>query len=387
MQNKVDFGFGAMRLPVLNKMDATSFDYEKMEQLFDAFLEKGFTYFDTAYTYHRYEGEKAVKKALVERHPRKSFKLATKLPLRDFKDETDLETIFSEQLDNCGVSFFDAYLLHNMGYNVYEKCCRYDVFRFLERKKAEGKVLSTGMSFHDSPDLLDSILSKYGDCLDFVQLQVNYIDMDHPTIQSRKCLEIARKYGKPVTVMEPCKGGTLIKIPQEAESILKTYDPEASTASWAFRFAASQQGVSRVLSGMNSLEQVLDNCTVFQNFKPLNDKENALINEVIHVINQNTAIPCTACEYCTYHCPKKIAIPQYFVIYNSMKMMGAFSSQHAYYNNLVVAGHGRARDCIKCGLCEQACPQHLKIRQFLQNVSEKFDVGNTFPTRKTETVK
>lgn len=232
-------GFGCMRLPLLNKEDQTSFDTGTLNKLVDAFLEKGFTYFDTAYTYHNYHAEKAMREALVERHSRESFQLVTKLPLRDFKDSDDMERIFNEQLTNCGVDFFDYYLLHNMGSNVYQKCSKYGAFDFVQKKKAEGKIKVVGMSFHDTPELLDEILSKYGDKLDFVQLQINYIDWEQPNVKSRRCLEIANKHNKPVIVMEPCKGGTLINIPKEAEKLMKDYNPTASTASWALRFAAS----------------------------------------------------------------------------------------------------------------------------------------------------
>lgn len=204
LMNEQKFGFGCMRLPVIDKSDPTSFDYETICQLFDEFLKQGFRYFDTAYTYHSYHGEEAVHRALVSRHPRDSFQLATKMPLRDFKNSDDLEKIFNEQLEHCGVSFFDFYLLHNMGHNVYTKCETYGAFDFVQLKKSEGKIRFVGMSFHDSPELLDKILKKHGSGLDFVQLQINYIDWEQKYVQARRCLEVADKYNKPVTVMEPC---------------------------------------------------------------------------------------------------------------------------------------------------------------------------------------
>lgn len=378
---KADFGFGCMRLPILKQDDPASFDFEKINQLFDAFLEQGFTYFDTAYTYHGYHGEEAVRKALAERHPRSAFELATKLPLRDFKDEEDMEHIFEEQLAHCGVEYFDYYLLHNMGTNVFEKCKKYDAFGFVDRKKKEGKIRQVGMSFHDMPELLEEILSEYGQMLDFVQLQINYADWEQPNVQARRCLEIAAHFQKPVVVMEPCKGGTLVNLPQEARELLKEYDPDASAASWALRFAASQEGVVRVLSGMNTMEQVLDNTAVFQDFKPISQEEGEVIRKVTEIIEKNTPIPCTGCSYCTHGCPKDIAIPQYFALYNSIaRTTGSFSSQAAYYNNLSLK-YGKASACIGCRQCEQACPQHLAITDFLKEVAAKFEGTSFFPSR------
>ena len=379
---KVGFGFGCMRLPVLQADQPDSFDYEKIEQLFDAFLKKGFTYFDTAYTYHGYHAEEAVRKALTERYPRDSFRLATKMPLRDFRDADDMERIFSEQLEHCGVEYFDYYLLHNMGTNVYEKCKKYDAFGFVERKKAERKIRQIGMSFHDTPELLDEILAQYGGMLDFIQLQINYMDWEQPNVQSRRCLEIAHRYGKPVTVMEPCKGGTLVNLPQEADGLLKQARPDKSNASWAMRFAASQEGVTRVLSGMNTMEQIEDNGDTFLNFEPIAPQEQKIIDQVREIIEKNTPIPCTGCAYCTHGCPKNIAIPQYFALFNNVsRTTGSFSSQAAYYNNISL-NYGKASDCIGCGQCEKACPQHLPIKQFLKEVAEKFESGTSFPARK-----
>ena len=381
-KGKTDFGFGCMRLPVQQADQPESFDFEKIQQLFDAFLEKGFTYFDTAYTYHGYHGEEGVRKALVERHPRDSFQLATKLPLRDFKDEEDLERIFQEQLEHCGVEYFDYYLLHNMGTNVYEKCRKYDAFGFVAKKKEEGRIKNIGMSFHDMPELLEEILSQYGDMLDFIQLQINYMDWEQPNVQSRRCLEIACKYGKPVTVMEPCKGGTLVNLPKEAEELLRRARSDASNASWAMRFAASQEGVTRVLSGMNTLEQVEDNAGTFLNFEPVTSEEQKIIDQVKEIIEKNTPIPCTGCAYCTHGCPKGIAIPEYFALYNSIsRTTGSFSSHAVYYNNMSLR-HGKASDCIGCRQCERACPQHLPITDYLKDVAAKFEAGSSFPTRK-----
>lgn len=375
-------GFGCMRLPLLDKDDQTSFDYKTFNKLVDTFLEKGFTYFDTAYVYHGYRAEEAVREALVKRHKRDEYTLATKLPMRDFQSVADMERIFNEQLTNCSVEYFDYYLLHNVGVNAYKKACEFDSFGFGLRKKQEGKIKNFGMSFHDTPELLDEILTAHPD-LDFVQLQINYVDWDNPGIQSRRCHEVARKHGKSIIVMEPCKGGNLALVPEKAEHLMKAHNPSASVSSWAIRFAASQEGVMMVLSGMNAMEQLLDNTCYMADFKPLSKEEYQIIGQVIDIINENTAIPCTTCRYCEKGCPKNIAIPDYFALYNSAKraVTSNISSQFVYYMNLT-ANHGKAGDCIGCKQCESACPQHLKITDLLKDVSAAFDVVPAFPTKK-----
>lgn len=380
MEKKLGFGF--MRLPLLDKNDQTSFDTETLNKLVDTFLAKGFTYFDTAYVYHSYMSEVALRESLVKRHKRDAFKLATKLPMRDVRTVADQETVFNEQLEKCGVDYFDYYLLHNIGVISYKKACELDSFGFGINKKKEGKIKNLGMSFHDTPELLDEVLTAHPE-LDFVQLQLNYIDWENPSIQSRRCYEVARKHNKPIIVMEPCKGGSLAIVPEKAEKLMKEYNPEASIPSWAIRFAASLEGVYMVLSGMNTMEQVLDNTSYMADFKPLNEEECKVINQVTEIINENTAIACTTCRYCEKGCPQKIAIPDYFTLYNSTKRATTdnFSSQFVYYLNLA-ATHGRASDCIGCKECEKACPQHLKITEHLKDVSATFDVTPQFPTRK-----
>jgi uncharacterized protein len=374
-------GFGCMRLPLLNKDDQTSVDLEKLNTLVDAFIEKGFTYFDTALTYHGFKSEDFVREALVKRHRRDEYTLATKLPPRILKTEEEQERIFNEQLERCGVEYFDYYLIHNIGYSAYQQALQFDTFGFVQRMKKAGKIKNVGMSFHDTPELLDEILSAHTD-LDFVQLQINYIDWENPGIQSRRCYEVARKYKLPISVMEPCKGGSLALVPPEAEARMKAYNPSASVPSWAIRFAASQEGVFMVLSGMNTMEQVLDNSSYMADFKPINADESKIIAIVTKIINANTAIPCTFCRYCVAGCPKKIAIPDYFALYNSAKRASSdnFSSQIVYYMNLT-STHGKAGDCISCKKCEGACPQHLKVSELLKAVSEAFDNGPGLPTK------
>lgn len=371
-----DFGFGCMRLPLTDTSNPESFDYPLIEKLFDTFLEHGFRYFDTAYVYHRTHGEEAVRKALVERHERSEFELASKLPLRTFRHVSELEEIFDSQLERCGIEYFDYYLLHNMGVNVWPKAKDLGAVDLVLRKKTEGKIKKLGISFHDSPELFDKILSELADKIDFVQLQVNYADMEADGIRARECLDVAAKYNLPVTVMEPVKGGTLANIPEDAEKLLQSAQPDTSPAAWALRFAAQQKGVVRVLSGMNSMAQLEDNMKVFENMMPLTEKDNSLLTKAAEIINSQTAIPCTGCEYCLQGCPKGILIPKIFTIYNSAaRLTGGFSSEETYYTNLVLSS-AYASDCIKCGKCEQACPQHLKIRDLLENCVEKLEKNN-----------
>lgn len=374
-------GFGFMRLPLLNRDDQTSFDTETINKMVDAFLEKGFRYFDTAYVYHGYKSEIALREALVKRHDRDAFAIATKLPMRDLKSADDQARIFNEQLANCGVSYFDCYLLHNLGVSSYQKACELSSFAFGLQQKRAGKIKRFGFSFHDAPELLDEILTAHPG-VDFVQLQINYIDWENPGIQSRRCYEIARKHGKPIIVMEPCKGGTLAQLPPDAQALLKAHAPEASIPSWAIRYAAGLEGVEMVLSGMSTLAQLVDNISYMADFSPLDEAEAERVRQVVAILNQNTAIACTTCRYCEAGCPKNIAIPDYFALYNSVKRSTSdnFSSQFVYYLNLA-ARRGRAADCIGCKQCEKACPQHLEIIKHLQDVSKTFDGTPNFPSK------
>lgn len=366
-------GFGFMRLPLLDQNDQTSFDYDILNELVDTFLEKGFTYFDTALTYHNFKSEEALRKSLIERHERDEFVFATKLAPRLLKKEGDQERIFNEQLNNCGVDYFDYYLIHNLGHDAYESAKKFGTFEYMLNQKKEGKIKNVGFSFHDTPELLEQIL-KDNPNIDFVQLQLNYIDWENPGIQSRRCYEIARKYNKPIVVMEPCKGGNLVNIPDEAKKLMKNYDNKASPASWAIRYVASLDGVIMVLSGMNTLEQILDNVSYMDKFKPLNEEEHEIIDKVTDIINKDTAIQCTACNYCLNNCPQNIKIPDYFALYNSSERATTdnVSSQFVYYQNLT-ADFGKASSCIECGQCEKVCPQHIKIIDKLKKVADTFE--------------
>ena len=368
-------GFGLMRLPQLDAADPKSIDIEQVKKMVDIFLEKGFTYFDTAWMYHGFASEKAVKEVLVDRYPRESYTLATKLHAMFLKTPEDMDEIFNAQLENTGVEYFDYYLLHGLIKGSYGKMEKYDAFSWVMDKKEKGLVKSVGISFHDNAALLDEILTKHPE-IEFVQIQLNYLDWESEWIQSRQCYEVCVKHGKPVVVMEPVKGGTLASVPEEAEKLLKAAEPDMSIPSWAVRFAASLDNVMMVLSGMSSLEQMQDNVSYMEEFQPLTDEENELCFKVAEIINSQIAVPCTACSYCTDGCPKQIPIPQYFSLYNELmredlEQKGWTASFNSY--NYLAKKSAKASECIGCGQCESMCPQHLQIAELLKDVAERFE--------------
>ena len=363
-------GFGCMRLPVIDG-DQSRIDIEEFKKMVDLFQSRGFTYYDTAYVYHGGKSEEAVREAVVKRYPRNAFTVTTKMPMMKVETKEDLTRIFNEQLERLGVDYIDYYWLHAMNAERYEKAEKLKAFEFIAQKKAEGKIKHIGFSFHDSPAVLEKMLTEHPET-EYVQLQINYIDWDSPTVCGRECYEIATRHNKPVIVMEPVKGGALANVPQPVEEMFKKHNPHASVASWAVRYTASLKNVLTVLSGMSNMEQVDDNTQYMCDFKPLDGDEQAIVASVIEFIRNNVLIACTECRYCVDGCPKRICIPEFFALYNKHKLSNGQSNAPAQYRERAERG-GKPSNCVKCGLCEKVCPQHLQIRNYLKEVAKTFE--------------
>lgn len=366
---KKNFGFGCMRLPMIDG----EVDREQMCAMVDAFIENGFNYFDTAHGYVNGKSETALRDCLTSRYPRDKYILTDKLTNFFFKKQEDIRPLFEQQLEACGVDYFDFYLMHAQNvetFDFFKSCKAYETALEL---KAEGKFKHFGISFHDTADVLEQILTEYPQ-IEVVQMQFNYVDYDDPAVQSRKCYEVCKKYGKPVIVMEPVKGGNLANLPDDAKSIFDALQG-GSPANYAIRFAAGFDGIMMVLSGMSDMTQMQDNINAMRDFKPLNETELAAIDKVKEVFISKNLIPCTSCRYCTAGCPKEILIPDLFACLNAKKVFNNWNTDY-YYNSVYTTRNGKASDCIKCGKCEKACPQHLDIRELLKAVAAEFDKTN-----------
>lgn len=366
-------GFGLMRLPLINENDGTSIDVERVKKMADKFMEEGFTYFDTAAPYHGMRSEVAFREAVVKNHPRESYTITDKLSIWMIDKAEDMETFFNGQLERLGVDYLDIYLLHAVSAAKYDKIQEFKAFEFMARKKAEGKIKHVGFSFHDTAEVLDRILNDHPE-VEYVQLQLNYLDWEDENIQSRACYEVALKHGKKILVMEPIKGGSLAVVAPAVEKMFKDYNPKASVASWAVRFVASLENVEMVLSGMSDEAQVADNLSYMKEFQPLNEEEMALVMKAAEIIRNDIAIPCTACRYCVEDCPMQIAIPDYFKIYNRLKQLQGTKEQdrREEYKRLTET-HGKASSCVECGMCEGHCPQKIGIREALKEVAKSLE--------------
>ncbi|WP_337596647.1 aldo/keto reductase [Gemmiger sp.] len=363
---KKNFGFGCMRLP----MNGDQVDIAETTRMVDEFLAQGFNYFDTAHGYIGGKSELALKECLTSRYPREAYSLTDKLTDSYFKTETDIRPFFESQLEACGVDYFDFYLMHSQNADNFKKFKACRAYETAFALKAEGRIRHVGLSFHDRAEVLDQILTEYPQ-IEVVQIQFNYLDYDDIAVQSRKCYEVCRKHGKPVLVMEPVKGGSLVNLPEEAKKVLDDLHG-GSPASYAIRFAAGFPGMMMVLSGMSDLEQMKDNLSYMRDFKPLNETELAAVNKVQEIFHKMNMIPCTACRYCVEGCPKQISIPDLFAIMNIKQLHHDWNADY-YYEEVHTAPGRRASDCLKCGKCEKICPQHLPIRKLLEEIAKEFD--------------
>lgn len=359
-------GFGLMRLP----KKGLSTDIEQVKQMVDLFMEAGFNYFDTAYVY--LGSEAAIKKALVDRYPRESYTLATKLnAFLMAPTEKAAKNQFFTSLKRTGAQYFDYYLLHALMEGNYKRYDKFHIWDFVKEQKEKGLIRHFGFSFHAGPKLLEKLLIAHPE-VDFVQLQINYADWEKPSVTSRANYEIARKYGKSIVVMEPVKGGSLAKPPAAVKKMFQEYHPDMSCASWAIRFAASLDGIITVLSGMSNTEQMKDNLSYMSHFQPLNEEEQKIIQKAQRIIGKSSTIPCTACHYCVEGCPKNIPIPEIFSAMNKRLGNGQMSEAVSSYQN-AVSGKGHASECAACGQCERACPQHLSVMEYLKKCANELE--------------
>ena len=360
-----NFGFGCMRLPMIDK----DVDLKQFCDMTDAFIGAGFNYFDTAHGYIDGKSETAIRDCIAKRYPRERFLLADKLTDPYFQKEEDIRPFFMSQLELCGVDYFDFYLMHALGHTNYEKFKTCRAFETAAALKEEGLIRHIGISFHDKAEVLDMILTEQP-CIEIVQIQFNYIDYDDPAVEGRKVYDVCIKHGKPIIVMEPVKGGSLVKLPEEADRILRDLGG-GSNASYAVRFAASFPNMTMVLSGMSSMEQMEDNISAMKDFRPLDDTEMEAVRKVCEVFKSLDMIPCTGCKYCieANHCPQDILIPNVFSAFNSYQTFHNWNAKFYYNEVLTQNGHGKASDCIECGCCEDICPQHLEIRDLLKQAA------------------
>ena len=363
-------GFGFMRLPTVEVDGEKVIDIEQVKEMADLFMDAGFKYFDTARGYHGGKSEAALRQAVVERYPRASFQVATKLPAWLAKNADHARAMFDKSLRETGAGYFDNFLLHNLGEDRTKLFDDFDLWNFLREKKEAGLIRNLGFSIHDKAAVLEDVLAAHPE-VDFVQLQINYADWESETIESRACYEVARAHGLPIVVMEPIKGGSLVRLPDEAADVLRAVTPDEPLPSWALRFAASLPGVLTVLSGMSTPEQVRQNVALMRGFAPLTDEEHEALAKVRAILDGIDTVPCTDCRYCLKNCPQGVRIPAALASLNILALYrDGYRAQENYDWN---ASDGPASSCIGCGACESVCPQHIAIVKELGRAAELFE--------------
>ncbi len=363
---KKNFGFGCMRFP----MNGDAVDTEELSKMVDYFIENGFNYFDTAKPYIGGQSEPALKTCLTDRYPREAYILVDKLTSSQFEKEEEILPLFELQLERCGVDYFDFYLMHSQNKAFFEKYKKTHAYEIAFDLKKQGKVKHVGISFHDSADVLEDILTTYPE-IEVVQIQFNYIDYENKAIQARQCYDVCAKHGKPVIVMEPVKGGSLANLPEQAKQVFDDLGDRYSGASYAVRYAAGFDNIMMVLSGMSNLEQMKDNVQHMKEFKPLDEREREAVKKVCEILDSYDTIPCTNCRYCVDGCPMNIRIPDLFADMNVKKSILGGNADWYYF--IHTQSGGKASECVKCGACEKECPQHLKIRDLLEEVAAAFE--------------
>lgn len=364
-------GFGFMRLPVINE-NPSDINYEMVNGLVDLFIENGGNYFDTGFHYHNGKSEEAIKKCVVERYPRSKVQIADKMPIYGMMRKDNPEMIFNTQLERCGIDYFDYYLIHNTAdifYNGIAK--KLKVFDFVNDAKSQGFINHLGISHHDTVDVLKQVLDENPE-IEFVQLQINYVDWLNKAVQAKECYELVKDYGLDVFVMEPLKGGNLINVPDKAKELFKNYNGE-SPVNWAISYVLNLKSVELVLSGMNEEKHVKENIAIVKNFKGLENNQLDIIAQVREIINDSTAIPCTFCDYCADYCKKEIPISKYFSIYNDEMSSNVDQMLNFLYYNNYAERYAKASQCVGCGACEKVCPQHIEISSELEKVAELFE--------------
>ena len=374
MTYKSKFGFGCMRLPLTDANDPTSIDQDLFNEMVDIYMEKGFNYFDTSYAYHNGTSETAIRKAVVERYPRESFKICDKMPTWALTCEEDNDKFVNEMLERLGIDYFDVFFIHNINGPWFKNAVNANTFEYVKKMKEDGIAKQIGFSFHDKADLLEKVLDEYGDIFDIVQLELNYLDWEDPSIEAHKCYDLCAKHGLDVYVMEPLKGGVIVNPSDEIKNDFKQFNPDKSIASMAIRFCASLEHVKIVLSGMSKMDDLLDNIDTYENFEILSDEENEFLEKMAQKLSENLAVPCSECGYCVDACPEMIPIPEYFNLYNTSKNQPESDIYRLYYDKLADE-KVPADECTYCGTCLDYCTQKIDIPEELEKVCEHFQEG------------